>query len=1684
MHQGKNSCISFVLKKGFFFSLFFLMLLSNDLFAQNTYGFEWIKTYQTYFKFPVVKDAIYRIDSLTLAANGIQVQNINPQKISLYKNGKEEPIFISGEQDLKFNANDFIEFYGKKNDGELDQSLYTSANEQAHSYSSLFTDTAWYFLCFNADTSNQIPLRYQLNTDTTFTGFTPESYYFSKSVLTFQEEYYRGAFLPASEKYYVSDYAGSEGWISYLIGLNQSREFQIKTTDASNAVNGTLEMKIIGSSDFFLENPNAPNHHIQVFIGNTTNPTYLIADTTYRGYGERYILKSIPASLLGSTMYVKVQVVNDLSVSSDLNGISYIRIDYASGQNNTESLKAFTLSQSGSSRKMIQMNGFSGSNAFILDLYNHKRIACSLQSGLLRALANNNGELILFASNQFEIPSYLESVNFLIPDVSQNFQYLIVSSQKLENAATAYRDYRSTQYKTLLVYAEQLANTYFYGHIHPLAIRNFTKHLYDQQQIKPSFLLLLGRGYQNNLIKTSVENYKLNLVPAIGEPSSDHLFTAGFENEQGVPAIATGRIPAQNNQDALNYLEKIQYYETNPDTISDWRKNFLHVSGGEDYQSEQIPFTNKVNYLKNIIIQRPSGANVLSFHKNVTTPTQDNIREKLIKIQNDGINMMTFLGHGSLTVLDMDFGSIGNLTENNKPAFYYFNGCSIGNANDVDPGGTGLVYGKDYVCAAKKGAIGWLAHSNLTLTGYLYSQMDNFYLKMNGLDYGKPMGLILKNALLETTATKDLYARSHALQILLQGDPALRLYSPSKPDYSISSNGIFVQPTNATAQLDSFQIAIVINNLGKAQGDSIEVKIKRTLPDNVVQDFPTFKILSPNYRDTLYYWIKPVTKNHAGINKFSVELNPTQSISELNYTNNTALYDYFLPGSGISLLYPYNYSIVSSDTVTCWAQNNNIFSDAITYVFELDTSLNFSKQSSYFRESGPVLQKGLASYSFKLNSTDTQVYYWRAKINVSANQGGIWQTGSFTHIPNSTDGWRQSRYEQVKDVSNSRFVLFNDSLHHTEFTNNELSLGIENRRWDHRRMGVVIPYLLNALVGNCMSQGTVVLVFEPFQVDMPYELPNYPFNCAFIQANKADRSYRYYTFNTNQLNGETELRRLIDSVPSGYFVAMFSRYSTNIHNWQQETKNLFGKIGSTKVEKVGSPNTAWAVIGMKGADLGTASEDTVINNEMEGMASLPPQTNEPQDEKYLRIKKSFVLKWYEGDFTSKPIGPALAYQNLKLDLFDKDVNPSGRWWADIIGVNANGKDTLLIKGIQSVFTDLSMINGSLYPFLKLKIHFVDSINRTPHQIQSWQISYQEAPELVLDPSLNYEFKAENLERGDSIMMKIALRNIAKSKADSFLVNWETTNESRIQTYSSTSVQSELLAGSSILLQKQIDTKSFDGTQQLKLQVNSNKRFTENNFNNNLALRNVHIKTDQLNPLLDVSFDGQRIVNGDIVSPQPLIRISSTDANQFLLQEDTSTFSLSWRKPKAFEFENIPLNSSGIQFVPASKENNTASLEFRPGKLTDGLYTLRVQAKDASGNFAGNAACQIDFNVINKSSITYFYPYPNPFTSSMRFVFTLTGSKIPDQLLVRIMTIDGRVVKEVRKEEFGSIRIGNNISEWSWDGTDNFGDKLANGVYFYQVLTRIEGTEIEHRTAKTKDEEKFFIKNTGKIYIMR
>jgi flagellar hook assembly protein FlgD len=124
---------------------------------------------------------------------------------------------------------------------------------------------------------------------------------------------------------------------------------------------------------------------------------------------------------------------------------------------------------------------------------------------------------------------------------------------------------------------------------------------------------------------------------------------------------------------------------------------------------------------------------------------------------------------------------------------------------------------------------------------------------------------------------------------------------------------------------------------------------------------------------------------------------------------------------------------------------------------------------------------------------------------------------------------------------------------------------------------------------------------------------------------------------------------------------------------------------------------------------------------------------------------------------------------------------------------------------------------------------------------------------------------------------------------------------------------------------------------------------------------------------------------------------------------------------------------------------------------------------------------VEFEVIHESSITAMMNYPNPFSTSTRFVFTLTGSEVPDDILIQIMTVSGRVVREISEDELGPINIGRNITEFAWDGTDQFGDPLANGVYLYRVKTRINGESIEHRESGA---DQYFTKNFGKMYLLR
>jgi flagellar hook assembly protein FlgD len=81
-----------------------------------------------------------------------------------------------------------------------------------------------------------------------------------------------------------------------------------------------------------------------------------------------------------------------------------------------------------------------------------------------------------------------------------------------------------------------------------------------------------------------------------------------------------------------------------------------------------------------------------------------------------------------------------------------------------------------------------------------------------------------------------------------------------------------------------------------------------------------------------------------------------------------------------------------------------------------------------------------------------------------------------------------------------------------------------------------------------------------------------------------------------------------------------------------------------------------------------------------------------------------------------------------------------------------------------------------------------------------------------------------------------------------------------------------------------------------------------------------------------------------------------------------------------------------------------------------------------------------------------------------------------------MTVSGRIVKEITQDEIGELRTGTHKTEYAWDGTDEFGDKLANGVYLYRMSAKkSDGTVFEQIETGA---DKFLKKGFGKMVLIR
>jgi len=371
----------------------------------------------------------------------------------------------------------------------------------------------------------------------------------------------------------------------------------------------------------------------------------------------------------------------------------------------------------------------------------------------------------------------------------------------------------------------------------------------------------------------------------------------------------------------------------------------------------------------------------------------------------------------------------------------------------------------------------------------------------------------------------------------------------------------------------------------------------------------------------------------------------------------------------------------------------------------------------------------------------------------------------------------------------------------------------------------------------------------------------------------------------------------------------------------------------------------------------------------------------------------------------------------------------------------------------------------------------------------WRIYYDEVPECAVNANRTFNFYNNPMQEGDTMKMSIAIDNLSNLPMDSLGISFYMYDESHVKHDLTNYKLDSLRVNQSLIASIVIDTTfGIPGANSLWLEVNPYKppyHQPEKYHFNNYAEVKFDIERDKINPILDVTFDGVHILNGDIVSGKPQIVVQLHDENRFLALNDTSDFRVFITAPNSvvpIEVEwNVPIYGQLMRFTPAVLPKNSCRIDWNPVLAEDGVYSLEVEALDRSNNESGKNKYKISFEVINRSTITEVLNYPNPFSTSTRFVFTLTGSEVPTGMKIQIMTITGKIIREIMQNELGNIHVGRNITDYAWDGKDEFGDQLANGLYLYRVLTDLHGSKIEHRET---DIDKYFKKGWGKMYLMR
>lgn len=255
-----------------------------------------------------------------------------------------------------------------------------------------------------------------------------------------------------------------------------------------------------------------------------------------------------------------------------------------------------------------------------------------------------------------------------------------------------------------------------------------------------------------------------------------------------------------------------------------------------------------------------------------------------------------------------------------------------------------------------------------------------------------------------------------------------------------------------------------------------------------------------------------------------------------------------------------------------------------------------------------------------------------------------------------------------------------------------------------------------------------------------------------------------------------------------------------------------------------------------------------------------------------------------------------------------------------------------------------------------------------------------------------------------------------------------------------------------------DISYNSGLGKISYYVDDGELFDGNGYFDNFVIAGTtdEYTPDNQGPEISLYLNNAQFQSGDETGPHPLLLAYLEDENGInatgqighdivaFLNDDTS---------------NPYLLNNFYQADLDSYQSGRVVYPFF--NLKKGNYTLTLRAWDVHNNVSSRS---IDFVVTSPPGIelTELLNYPNPFSDKTRFSIEHNKPATELHVLIEIFSLNGQLVKSFDENVYAS---GFNIPPIEWDGTDEGGTLLGNGIYIFRAFVRsADGEEVE-RTEK-------------------